>query len=192
MSIFQRFGGKLRETNEALAAVRSSWRDESATAREGSVRQKEEQLAQREAQVDKQLREIRRLEAIRSQRKYLYALCLILGTVPGFLAGSITPTSIFRDRTRSASVVVATPAEPSDASPPVKTVTMPDETSAAPAGRVRYSDPDAAAAEGRYGEGPKFNVGYYCLDVEATGKMTFEQCVGAAALGINSQRGKHL
>ena len=82
MSIFQRFGGKLRETNEALAAARSSWRDESATAREGSVRQKEEQLAQREAQVDKQLREIRRLEAIRSQRKYLYVLCLILGAVP--------------------------------------------------------------------------------------------------------------
>lgn|GEM_PF-2947908 len=181
MSIFQRFGGKLRETNEALAAARSSWRDESATAREGSVRQKEEQLAQREAQVDKQLREIRRLEAIRSQRKYLYVLCLILGAVPAYLAGSFISTSILSSRTPSPSLVVATPAEPSNASPPAAAVKTPDETPASPAGRARYSDPDAAAAEGRYGEGPKFNVGYYCLDVEATGKMTFEECVGAAA-----------
>lgn len=174
MSLFKRLSGKLSEANSALSSASKEWRDESLTAREAGVSQREKAAAEKEAQTKARVRELRDLEARRGLRKFLYVLCAIAGAIPAFVIGvalgstNTTPTA--------------------EASPRTATISKPlPETSkrqaAAPkTGRTRYSDPYTALKQGKYGSGNDTNVGYYCLDVEATGDATFEQCITAVAL----------
>lgn len=193
MGLMDKWRSKLRETNDALAEAHKSWRDEKLGEREQRASEREQSLSQREAEVTLKLAEMRAIEGRRLRRRLGTALLATATGVVGFLLGisiSEAPTH------PSEPTVVAPPAAPSEAK--IEDGTKQAITTAPPApvlvgspvtsSRPHYPNPDQAAGEGLYGTGGKFNIGWYCLDKEEVGEITFEDCLGAAALWAKSQR----
>jgi hypothetical protein len=194
MGLFDSWRSKLSQVNESMATAHKSWRDERLGEREQRASNRERDLAEREAKVSLQLAEMRAIEGRRWRRKIGLIFTAIAAAALGFLVGGnlgSTPETSTRnvaaptpEITPSLSEVDQQESVDEQESLPAMAADRPPTTSTRP----HASDPDKAAAEGVYGTGKQFNVGWYCLDVADQGEVTFEQCLGAAALALRSSQ----
>ena len=173
--------------NKALSDASKAWRDENLAAREAEMNERQSALyerqstlSKREQEVSEGLERIGRWESRRGLRTFGFISSVVIAIAVGFILGGISGSSNSGDeldyfsRRDGKPVAVARPSEPE-----VDTEKKSPE-------RQGWSDPYTAANEGRYGRGNDFNIGYYCLDVEATGDFTFEECLGAGVMVLSN------
>lgn len=174
---------KLGKANETLSSASKQWRDEDLAEREDELSRRERRVKKRQELTKGRLKEVRELEARQSRRKWLYWLSALAGAVPAFFLGISMGTW-------SGEVKPANRPSTSAEAQTGKTIEQHLEPRRPPkkVARIKYADPYAALDEGKYGRGNNTNVGYYCLDVEATGDATFDECIGAVALVLAGQR----
>jgi hypothetical protein len=191
VGLFDNWRTKLRETNDALAGAHKSWRDEKLGAREARASEREQSLKEREAAVTLKLAEVRAIEARRFRRRLGTGLIAATTGFLGFAWGAnlarITNPAPSLPTTDAVSASAANSEYRNEASAAANPAPenpgrrLPAGRSPATSTRPHYPNPDQAARDGLYGTGGKFNVGWYCLDKEDQGKITFEQCLGVAA-----------
>lgn len=186
MGLLSNWGSKLQQTNDALAHAHKSWRDKKLGAREQQATDWERSLSEREARVAEQLAEMRSIESKRWWRKVVLIgtaiVAGVMGFVLGFEAANSTPNGPVTPTKHDAQPAAASATEKRASTKAISQAATPARPQ-----RTQHADPDAAARRGAYGTGKDFNVGYYCLDVEATGEATFDECLGAAAIALSSR-----
>ena len=182
MGIWSQISGRINTANETLSAASKQWRDEGLTLREDELSKRERDIVRRQKITKARLREIRELEKRRGLRKWLYAFCAIVGAVPAFFLGfALASTS-----TGNASLSIDN--STSGMSPGPKGVSRQESEPDPKPTRVPYSDPYQALDDGKYGRGDDTDVGRLCLDIEAIGEATFEECIASVAVILARQR----
>ena len=183
MGFWDEVTSKVGKANETLSSASKQWRDKNLAERETSVSHRERRVRKHQELTKGRLKEIRELEARQSRRKWLYILSALAGAVPAFFLG-IGLGSLSGDVKRTNHPSASAEAQSVNSN---EKHSEPRESPKKVA-RIRYADPYTALDEGKYGRGNNTNVGYYCLDVEATGDATFDECIGAVALVLSGQR----
>jgi len=148
----------------------------SLEARERAIREEKQRLTQLEQELNKQAASIQRQ---RRRPTLVLVACVIVGVI------GIGVVSIGYELVpRAPGDIPVYPAAPA----PSSTATTSSSVAADEA--PPYPDgvqPSFSDMQTKYGSGEDFDVGRYCLDEEAKGGLTFEQCLGAAAVALRNR-----
>jgi hypothetical protein len=182
MEFLRGISGKVRVANEALANASKSWRDDGLTKREQEYDDRHRVLIALEADVAARRRELAKRERSLRWYRWGWLLSLILVGAITFIAGfALGGGSQTQKRTVAGG---QSSAKTVPIKEPEVAAVRSSSSEAAPATATESDDADARAESGRYRTGGKFDVGRYCLDKEKEGGVTFEQCLGTAALAL--------
>lgn len=99
MSIVDSIRSKVSEANEALAGAKKSWQSDSLSRREKELAEHERRLAQRKAELDVLLQELKALERNRFKQALRYGLIALGAAIPSYIVGVNSAQFVEHSRT---------------------------------------------------------------------------------------------